>query len=200
MRCCRRNLFQFWEYEWIVRSWKHPPLWSLSRWVFDYPILPTLSCTRYWQQLDLYEIHEWEFPKDGTMYKQIVEKKPIFKFLMRLNKDLDEVWGIVLGTKPLPSIHEAVSEVRQEECRKRWWWFLNLLFQQPDKGLPLLFEDTSDLRMVISSPEEEDLGVTIAINPDTRRKPVGKSMPNLLTGSHSLHDTPTKKAMEILPP
>ncbi|KAK3037693.1 hypothetical protein RJ639_030637 [Escallonia herrerae] len=36
-----------------------------------------------------------------------------------LNKDLDEVRRRILGTKPLPSLREASSEVRREESRKK---------------------------------------------------------------------------------
>ncbi|KAL5851107.1 hypothetical protein ACOSQ3_006225 [Xanthoceras sorbifolium] len=57
--------------------------------------------TRYWQQLDLFEIHEWR----------------VFKFLLRLNKELDEVRGRILSTKPLPTLRD--SEVRREESRNK---------------------------------------------------------------------------------
>ena len=60
--------------------------------------------TRYWQQLDLFEVHEWRCKEDRTQYQKIVETKRIFKFLMGLNKELDEVRGRILGTKPLPPI------------------------------------------------------------------------------------------------
>ena len=43
----------------------------------------------------------------------------IFKFLMGLNKDLDDVRGGVMGTKPLPSLREVFSKVRCEESRKK---------------------------------------------------------------------------------
>ncbi|KAL5840222.1 hypothetical protein ACOSQ4_012830 [Xanthoceras sorbifolium] len=59
--------------------------------------------TRYWQQLDLFEIHEWR----------------VFKFLLGLNKELDEVRGRILGTKPLPTLRESFSEVQREESRKK---------------------------------------------------------------------------------
>lgn len=49
--------------------------------------------TRYWQQLDMFEEHIWECPNDGIRYTQIVDKKWVFKFLVGLNKDLDEVHG-----------------------------------------------------------------------------------------------------------
>ena len=63
--------------------------------------------------LDLFEVHEWKCPEDEALYKQIIKKKRVFKFLMRLNKDLDEVRGRVLGTKPLPNVREAFSEVER---------------------------------------------------------------------------------------
>ena len=48
-----------------------------------------------------------------------MEQKRTFKFLLGLNKNLDEVRGRVMGTKPLPSIREAFSEVRREESWKK---------------------------------------------------------------------------------
>lgn len=77
------------------------------------------SLTRQWQLLDMFEEHNWSYSADSKKYKEIVEKKRIFKFLMGLNKNLDEMRGRVLGTKPLPSIREVFSEVRREESRKK---------------------------------------------------------------------------------
>ncbi|KAK6129039.1 hypothetical protein DH2020_037219 [Rehmannia glutinosa] len=48
-------------------------------------------------------------------FKKIVETKRIFKFLMGLNKSLDEVRGRILGTKPLPNLREVFSEVRRRK-------------------------------------------------------------------------------------
>ena len=42
-----------------------------------------------------------------------------FQVLIGLNKDLDEVRGRILGTKPLPTIHEAFAEVKREESWKK---------------------------------------------------------------------------------
>lgn len=77
------------------------------------------TLTRHWQQLDLFESHEWKCPDDSTYFKKIVETKRIFKFLMGLDKSLDEVRGRILGAKPLPSLREVFFEVRREESRKR---------------------------------------------------------------------------------
>ena len=57
--------------------------------------------------------------KDESLYREIVEQKRIFKFLLGLNNSLDEVRGRVLGTKPIPSIREVFLEVRREESRKK---------------------------------------------------------------------------------
>ncbi|RVW98483.1 Retrovirus-related Pol polyprotein from transposon RE1 [Vitis vinifera] len=46
--------------------------------------------TRYWQQLDIYEELVWKCPEDGLLYKKVIEKDRIYKFLLGLNKNLDE--------------------------------------------------------------------------------------------------------------
>ncbi|RVX22935.1 hypothetical protein CK203_008436 [Vitis vinifera] len=69
--------------------------------------------------LDKFEVHTWKCPEDTALYWKIVEQKRTFKFLLGLNKNLDEVRGRVMGTKPLPSIREAFSEVRREESWKK---------------------------------------------------------------------------------
>ncbi|RVW52517.1 Retrovirus-related Pol polyprotein from transposon TNT 1-94 [Vitis vinifera] len=47
--------------------------------------------TRYWQQLDIYEELVWKCPEDGLLYKKVIEKERIYKFLLGLNKNLDEL-------------------------------------------------------------------------------------------------------------
>ncbi|XP_073119738.1 uncharacterized protein [Henckelia pumila] len=77
------------------------------------------TLSRHWQQLDLLEVHSWTCPNDTELYRRIVEQKRTFKFLLGLNKNLDEVRGRIMGTKPLLKIREAFSEVRREESRKK---------------------------------------------------------------------------------
>ena len=77
------------------------------------------NLTRHWQQLDMFEKYTWACTKDGTLHREIIEQKRVFKFLLGLNQNLDEVRGRVLGTKPLPKIREVFSEVRREESRKK---------------------------------------------------------------------------------
>ena len=76
-----------------------------------------LSITQYfsllnhsWQWMDMFETTKWDHPMDAIKYK-IVEKKWIYIFLLGLNKNLDEVRGRILRTKPLPNIQEVTSEV-----------------------------------------------------------------------------------------
>ena len=60
------------------------------------------TLNRYWQQLDLFEEHNWSCPGDEIRYRQIIEQKIIYKFLIGLNKNLDEVRGRrILGSKSL---------------------------------------------------------------------------------------------------
>ncbi|XP_020577809.1 uncharacterized protein LOC110022973 [Phalaenopsis equestris] len=56
---------------------------------------------------------------DSNLYRQIIEQKMIFKFLLGLNNSPDHVCSRVLSIKPLPSIREAFSEVRREESRQK---------------------------------------------------------------------------------
>lgn len=77
------------------------------------------TLTRYWQQVDMCEEHSWKCPEDGVKYRQIVEKKRVYKFLFGLNKNLDEVRGRIQGMRPQLSLRDAFSEVRREESRKK---------------------------------------------------------------------------------
>ena len=67
----------------------------------------------------MYKELEWDCASDIIKYQKIVEKERIFTFLVELNKNLDEVLGRILSTKPLPSLREACSEVQREKSRKK---------------------------------------------------------------------------------
>ena len=75
--------------------------------------------SRCWLQLDMYEIYSWKCTTDSALYRKIVEQKRTIRFLLGLNKELDEVKGRLMGTKPLPTLREAFAEVRREESRKK---------------------------------------------------------------------------------
>ena len=57
------------------------------------------------------------------------ENDQVYMFLAGVSHNLDEVKGRILGRKPLPSIREIFSKVRQEECRKR------IMFSNPELTL-----------------------------------------------------------------
>lgn len=77
------------------------------------------SLNKYWLQLDKYDTIQWKCTDVSARYKQIVEKKRLYKFLIGLNKNLDGVRGRILGTKPLQSLREVFAEVRREESRMK---------------------------------------------------------------------------------
>ncbi|KAL8118242.1 hypothetical protein AgCh_015962, partial [Apium graveolens] len=89
------------------------------------------TLTRYWQQLDLFEIHEWKCAEDRAYFKKIVETKRVFKFLMGLDKSLDEDLssGRMIGNADFraglyvldintPSIHSASHQGSLSHCFK----------------------------------------------------------------------------------
>lgn len=76
------------------------------------------SLKRIWQDLDLFEAYEWKSTEDSQHYKKVVEDNRIFKFLAGLEVEFDEVRGIIIGRKPLPSLGEVFSEVRREESHQ----------------------------------------------------------------------------------
>ncbi|KAF7821706.1 Retrovirus-related Pol polyprotein from transposon TNT 1-94 [Senna tora] len=78
------------------------------------------TLNRYWLQLDMFECPEWKCSEDAATYQKLVEKERIYKFLLGLNKSLDNIRGRILSIKPLPSLREVLSTVRHEESRRKW--------------------------------------------------------------------------------
>lgn len=52
-------------------------------------------------------------------YKKRVENELVYEFLVVLNCELDEVKGIILGQRSLPSTRKAFSKVRRDETRRK---------------------------------------------------------------------------------
>ena len=75
--------------------------------------------TRYWQQLDMLEDIKWNSSNESKQYRQIQENERISKFILGLNKELDEVRGRILSIKPLPSVREVFSEVRRRRAEEK---------------------------------------------------------------------------------
>ncbi|KAF7821841.1 Retrovirus-related Pol polyprotein from transposon TNT 1-94 [Senna tora] len=77
------------------------------------------TLNRYWLQLDMSECPEWKCSEDAATYQKLVEKERIYKFLLGLNKSLDNIKGRILSVKPLRSLREVLSTVRHEESRRK---------------------------------------------------------------------------------
>ncbi|XP_071912178.1 uncharacterized protein [Coffea arabica] len=87
------------------------------------------SLKRIWQDLNLFNSHEWKSTENFRHHKKTVEDSRIFKFLAGLNVEFDKVRGRIIGRQPLPSIGEMFSEVRREESRK------NVMLGKKDPGV-----------------------------------------------------------------
>lgn len=69
--------------------------------------------------MDLFRDYEWKSIEDYKHYKKVVEDNHIYKFLVGLKSELDEVRGRIIGRKPpLLPIGEIFSAVRREETRR----------------------------------------------------------------------------------
>ncbi|KAF7821409.1 Retrovirus-related Pol polyprotein from transposon TNT 1-94 [Senna tora] len=77
------------------------------------------SLIRCWQILDLPENFNWSCSTDAQYFKKLVEKNRLYKFLLGLNENFEDVRGRILGRSSLPSLKEAFSEVLREESRKK---------------------------------------------------------------------------------
>ncbi|XP_061359350.1 uncharacterized protein LOC133303456 [Gastrolobium bilobum] len=76
------------------------------------------SLLKFWQQLDLYDQHEWTTPADTLQYKKIVEQDRTYNLLLGLNPIYDGARSRIMATRPLPSLREVFSELKWEESRK----------------------------------------------------------------------------------
>ncbi|CAN1766567.1 Retrovirus-related Pol polyprotein from transposon TNT 1-94 [Linum perenne] len=85
--------------------------------VYDLTYYNTLK--QVWQDLEQFNDYVWKSNEDYLYYKKTVDTNRIFKFLVGLNAELDEVRGRIIGRDPLPPIAEVFNEVRREETRRR---------------------------------------------------------------------------------
>lgn len=76
---------------------------------------------RLWQDLDMFNAYEWKSPDDYKHHRKMVENDRIFKFLVGLKVDFDEVRDRIIGRigrGSLPSLQEVFAEERQEESHR----------------------------------------------------------------------------------
>ena len=86
----------------------------------------TMSVTQYntelqniWQELDLFYESDLGCEDCCLKQKRMIEKEHVFKFLVGLNRELDEVHGRILSRSPFPSINDVFAKVRRKEDRKQ---------------------------------------------------------------------------------
>ncbi|XP_020577062.1 uncharacterized protein LOC110022451 [Phalaenopsis equestris] len=60
-----------------------------------------------------------DFRQDSVIFRQIIEQKRTFKFLLGLKSEFDQTRSRILNSKPLPTIREAFSDIRREESRQK---------------------------------------------------------------------------------
>ena len=77
------------------------------------------SLSTIWQELDMFNTHQWHCQEDIALYNSIVDKERIYDFVSGLNKDLDEVQGRTLAMRLLSHIDDIFPEVRREESKKK---------------------------------------------------------------------------------
>ena len=78
------------------------------------------TLTKLWQEVDLFNSSQGFCVNCIGTYQKMVDKERIYDFFFfpGINKELDEVRGHLLGTKPLPTMEEVFAEVWREECCK----------------------------------------------------------------------------------
>lgn len=69
--------------------------------------------------------------KDEKLYRSIVENKRVFKFLVDLNRDLDDVRGWVLSTKHYRASGLPSRWSNRKKAVARWCWALCSRVSQP---------------------------------------------------------------------
>ncbi|PON92120.1 hypothetical protein TorRG33x02_121920, partial [Trema orientale] len=95
--------------------------------------------------------------------RKIVEKERIYKFLLGLNGNLDEVRGRLMSQRPMPSIQETFSKVRREATRKKV-----MMGTLTTRILLLQSEDLIHKTMTIEF-ERNAHGAIIVANPDIQK-------------------------------
>ena len=76
------------------------------------------ALTKLWEEVGLFNNGHWLCSECIENHQKMVNKERIDDFLSGRNKDLDEVRGRLLGSKPLPSIDEIFVEAQREKTRK----------------------------------------------------------------------------------
>ena len=70
-----------------------------------------------WQEMDYYQNLQMKCSEDAAMLRKFVDRERIFKFLVGLNIEFDQVRVQVLRKEDLSSINEVFSIIRGKEGR-----------------------------------------------------------------------------------
>ena len=127
------------------------------------------SLTRLWQELDLFQHHNWHDPKDSNIYRDTLLKERTYDFLDGLNPSLDEVRGRILGLKPLPVINEIFA-IAKNIARVSCWVPI-----QVNHWNPWLCQ----LSHSMIAQKNQPLGANIVASLITQKPSVGNCMENL---------------------
>ncbi|KAL5569634.1 hypothetical protein UlMin_026209 [Ulmus minor] len=82
-------------------------------------------------QLDMFEIHSWKCSNDSVLYKKIVEQKRTFKFLLGLNKELDEPQSVPQPSLPSSPLIPIPSQSEPPSCESPRPIFPTHLLESP---------------------------------------------------------------------
>lgn len=75
--------------------------------------------TQLLQQVDLYDTLVLKCAADIQAFRNWVATDRIYKFLLGLNPEYEEVRSRILSLTPIPSIREVFAMVKQEASRKK---------------------------------------------------------------------------------
>lgn len=134
------------------------------------------SLKHLWQDLNFND-YEWKSPKDSNHHQKTKEDNRIFRFLIGLNVEFDEVRGRIIGRKSSPSIRDVFLKFAMRRavvlsCSIKKTPAI-LLKTLPLLSVLMLAEPT--IKNLIKSPT---FGVIIAINHTIRVKHAERFMVN----------------------
>ncbi|KAG8372292.1 hypothetical protein BUALT_Bualt12G0051100 [Buddleja alternifolia] len=142
------------------------------------------SLKRPWQDLNLFNYdYEWKSPEDYNHYKKKIEHSRIFKFVIELNVEFDEVRVELLVDNHFPPLEKYFMKFEEKKVG-------NLLGKiKPNKTV----ENSALLHMLIlvewfrkNWGKNPVLCVTIAISQSTHVKPAENCMENQQSGKEKM--------------
>lgn len=72
-----------------------------------------MKMTLLLREINLSIKEEWECPRDNVCYPKRLENEEVLDFLVGLNKELDDIRGIVFSLRTLPLVLKVLFEIRR---------------------------------------------------------------------------------------